>query len=209
MPDPGHGRLVLITGATAAGKTTVGHEVAALLPRSMHVDGDDIHRLIVSGAVDFDLPPPPGAVEQLMLRYSAAMAVSNVYRHAGFDAILSDNIFEAHLTGLLFLAFADVPTESVHVVVLDPPADVIWRRYQARPGGGYSDTITPEGLTRAVARTLRIGLWLDNGHQTPAETAASIVSRLDEAAVTQQDLLSRLNAPVSPPPSWNPVKGRL
>ena len=128
-----------------------------------------------------------------MLRYSAAMAVSNVYRHAGFDAILSDNIFEAHLTGLLFLAFADVPTDPAHVVVLDPTVDVIQRRYQARPKGGYSETITPEGLTRTVARTPRIGLWLDNGHQTPAETAAEIVSRLDEAAVTQQDLLSRLN----------------
>ena len=194
----GCGRLVLITGATAAGKTTVGHEVAALLPRAVHVDGDDIHRLVVSGAVGFDLPPPPGAVEQLMLRYSAAMAVSSIYRHAGFDAVLTDNIFEAHLTGLLFLAFADMPAEPAHVVVLDPPVDAIRRRYQARPGGGYGDTITPDELTRAVARTLRIGLWLDNGAQTPADTAAEIVSRLAEAAVTQQDLLGRLNAPPAP-----------
>src|SRR5215469_7744855 len=156
MPDPGHGRLVLITGATASGKTTAGHEVAALLPRAVHIDGDVIHGFVVSGAVHFDLPPPPGAVEQLMLRYSAAMAALSVYRHAGFDAILSDNIFEAHLTGLLFLAFADVPTEPVHVVVLEPTLDVIRARYQARPGGGYSETITPEVLKSAVARTLRI-----------------------------------------------------
>lgn len=196
MPDPGCGRLVLITGATAAGKTTIGHEVAALLPKAVHVDGDVIHRFVVSGAVPMDLPPPPGALEQLMLRYSAALAVSSLYRHAGFDAVLTDNIFEAHLTGLLFLAFADVATQPVHVVVLDPPVDVIRARYRARPGGGYSDTITPEGLKAAVARTLRIGLWLDNGSQTPAETAAEIVSRSNEAAVTQQDLLGHLNGPL-------------
>jgi predicted kinase len=195
MPANRLGRLVLITGATAAGKTTVGHEVAAMLPRAVHVDGDVIHGFVVSGAIPMDVPPPPGAVEQLMLRYSAGMAVSSLYRHAGFDAILTDNIFEAHLTGLLFLAFADAPAEPVHVVVLDPPEDVVWARYRGRPGGGYSASLTPEVLATAVARTLRIGLWLDNKGQTPVETAAEVVSRLDEAAVSQQALLGRLNAP--------------
>jgi predicted kinase len=185
--------LVLITGATAAGKTTVGREVAALLPRAVHVDGDAIQRFVVSGAVGMDVPPPPGAVEQLMLRYSGAMAVSSLYRRAGFDAVLTDNIFEAHLTGLLFLAFADTPAEPVHVVVLDPSVEVIQARYAARPGGGYGGAITPELLTGAIARTPRIGLWLDSGGQTPAETAAAILGRLGEAAVSQQDLLNRMN----------------
>lgn len=172
MPDAGKGRLLLITGASAAGKTTVGHEVAALLPRAMHVDGGFISGFVVSGGVLMDLPPPAEAVEQLMLRYAGAMAVANLYRRAGFDAILTDNIYEIHLTGLLFLAFADAPADPVHVVVLDPPIDVIRTRYDARPGGGYTGTLTPEALTEALARTPRIGLWLDNGNQTPAETAA-------------------------------------
>lgn len=195
MPDPVIGRLLLITGASAAGKTAVGHEVASLLPRAVHIDGDAMQRFVVSGAVPMDVPPPPGAVEQLTLRYAAAMTVSSLYRRAGFDAVITDNVFEAHLTGLLFVAFADAPTEPVHVVVLDPPLEVIRKRYDARPGGGYSDTITPEALQEAVARTPRIGLWLDNGHHSPAETAAGIVDRLDETAVTQRELLVRVNAP--------------
>lgn len=195
MSELAGGRLILISGATASGKTTVGREVASLLPRAMHVDGDTIQGFVVSGAVAMDLPPPPGAVEQLMLRYASAMAVAGLYRRSGFDAVVSDNVFESHLAGLLFLAFADAPTEPVHVVVLDPPVDVIRARYGRRPGGGYADGITPETLTAAVSRTPRIGLWLDNADQSPSETAADILSRLDEAAVRHPDLVSRLNAP--------------
>ncbi|MEQ7010344.1 hypothetical protein ABN028_29615 [Actinopolymorpha sp. B17G11] len=122
MPDPVIGRLLLITGASAAGKTTVGHEVASLLSRAVHIDGDAMQRFVVSGAVPMDVPPPPGAVEQLTLRYAAAMTVSSLYRRAGFDAVITDNVFEA-------------------------------------------------------------------------ETAAEIVDRLDETAVTQRELLVRVNAP--------------
>jgi chloramphenicol 3-O-phosphotransferase len=189
------GRLVLITGATAAGKTTAGRGLAALLPRAVQVDGGDVHGFVVSGSVAMDVPPTPEAVEQLMLRYAGSLAVASVYRKAGFDAIVTDNIFEAHLIGLLFAAFADVGTEPVHVVVLDPNVDVVLQRYRARPGGGYTETVTPERLAAAVHRTARLGLWLDTSAQAPAETAAEILDRLDEAAVTQHDLLRHLNAP--------------
>jgi predicted kinase len=193
MSDAGYGRLLLITGPSAAGKSTVGHEVAKLLPRAVHVDGDVIANFVVSGAVHMDLPPAAEAVEQLMLRYAAAMSVASLYRRAGFDAILTDNIFEAHLTGLLFMAFADAPAEPVHVVVLDPPLAAIRARYDARPGGGYTDTLTPEALKEAVARTPRVGLWIDNGNHQPADTAAEILDRLDEAGITQHVLLRRIN----------------
>lgn len=87
------GRLFVITGITASGKTTVGHALAARLPRSVHIDGDWVQRFVVSGAVPMDLPPPSGAIEQLRLRYAGAVAAARVYRHAGFDAVVSDNIF--------------------------------------------------------------------------------------------------------------------
>lgn len=191
MPESDGGRLLVITGATAAGKTTVGYAVAARLPRAVHVDGDVIQRFVVSGAVSMDLPPPPGAVEQLLLRYAGALAIWRLYRDAGFDVVISDNIFEAHLTDLLSRIFQDAPAQPVHVVVLVPSVDVIRQRYDDRPGGGYSDSLTPQALQEAVARTPRLGLWLDNGHQTPDESAAEILRRLDEAAVTERDLPDR------------------
>lgn len=195
MSDAEPGRLLVISGASAAGKTTLGHGVAALLPRAVHVDGDDIHRFVISGAVSMDLPPAPGAVEQLLLRYAGALAVARVYRAAGFDAVITDNIFEADLTDVLSLAFADASTDQVYLVMLCPSVQVIRERYDDRSGGGYTDSITPESLTQAVARTPRLGLWLDTGHQIPAESAAEILRRLDEAAVTERDLPGRADAP--------------
>ncbi|MGH3628677.1 MAG: hypothetical protein ACRDRL_14735 [Sciscionella sp.] len=117
MESSDQGRLLVITGAQAAGKTTLGHRVAEMLPRAVHIDGDPVHRFVISGAVPLDLPPPPGAVEQLFLRYAGVLAVSRVYRRAGFDAIVTDNIFEYQLNEVLSLAFADETTDRVHLVV--------------------------------------------------------------------------------------------
>ncbi|MGI8870370.1 MAG: AAA family ATPase [Mycobacteriales bacterium] len=190
MAYSGAGRLLIITGASAAGKTTVGYAVAAQLPRAVHVDGDTVHQFVVSGAVPMDLPPPPGGEEQLRLRYSGALAVAQVYLRAGFDAVITDNIFEADLIDILSLALADVATETAYLVMLNPSVGVIRERYAARPGGGYTDSITPEGMADAVARTPRLGLWLNNGSQTPTESAAEIIGRLGQAAVSKHDLIA-------------------
>lgn len=179
------GRLFLITGITASGKTTVGRALAAMLPRSIHIDGDWVARWVVSGAVPMDLPASIGAIKQLRLRYAGCLAVAQVYRHAGFDAVVTDNIFESDLGGVLDLAYADEETTDVFVIVLNPSTDEVRRRYQERPGGGYSSTVTVEVLTAALERTPRVGLWVDSSHQTPDETALHILEHLDGATVTQ------------------------
>lgn len=186
------GRLVIISGPQAAGKTTIGHELATRLDRAVHIDGDLIQDLIVSGAVPMDLPPPPGALEQLHLRYLGALALANLYRDAGFDAIISDNLFEDGVDMILTAALKGDLSDNVHFVMLDPSIDSIWERYSARSGGGYTDSITPEGLKLAVSRTTRHGLWLDTTRQSVAETTDEIVHRLPEARVLASDLVTTL-----------------
>ena len=178
------GRLILITGLTAAGKTTVGRHLASKLPRALHIDGDAVQRFVVSGAITMDVPPPPGAVEQLELRYAAALLVAALYRPAGFDVIVSDNIFEDHVKSLLASVLDDGDTDRAYLVMLNPTLDAIRRRYDTRPGGGHNHTLTPEALRQAVQRTPRIGMWLDTSDLTADETAAHILDHLDEATVT-------------------------
>ena len=188
------GRLVIITGAQAAGKSTLGQAVAALLPKAVHVDGDAIHGFVVSGEVPYDVPPPPGATEQLLLRYAGAIAVCRVYRSAGFDAVVTDNIFGSLVADVLTLAFADAMTADLRLVVLDPDPEVLSERERGRPKKGYTESITVPMLVSAVREeTPHIGLWLDNGRQTVAESAAEIVRRMDtDAVVDEHDLLDLL-----------------
>lgn len=188
------GRLVIITGAQAAGKSTLGHAVAGLLPKAVHVDGDVIHGFIVSGQVPYEIPPQPGATEQLLLRYAGAIAVCRVYRSASFDAVVTDNIFGSLVTDVLTLAYADAMTVDVRLVVLDPDPEILHERERGRAKKGYTESITVPMLVSAVREeTPRIGLWLDNGNQSVAESAAEIVRRMDaDAVVDEQDLLDLL-----------------
>jgi predicted kinase len=190
VTERGTGRLIVISGPSAAGKTTVGRAVAGQLPLAVHIDGDAIQRFVVSGSVLMDIPPPPGATEQLWLRYRAALSVAALYRRSGFDAVVTDNIFETGWPMFLTLGLTSAggSERPVFAVMLDPAIDVLQERYRGRPGGGYTDSLTPEGLKAAVARTPRVGLWLDTSGQTVEESAAEILGRLDEAAVTVADL---------------------
>ena len=188
------GRLIVITGAQAAGKSTLGHAVAGLLPKAVHVDGDAIHGFVVSGEIPYDIPPPPGATEQLLLRYAGAIAVCRVYRSAGFDAVVTDNIFGTAVADVLTLAFADAMTADLRLVVLDPDPEVLNERERDRPKEGYTESITVPMLVSAVREeTPRIGLWLDNSQQSVADSAAEVVRRMDaEAVVDEHDLLDLL-----------------
>jgi chloramphenicol 3-O-phosphotransferase len=179
-PGPPLGRLIVVTGAQAAGKTTVGYAVAARLPRAIHVDGDSIHRMVVSGVVPMTLPAPPAAVEQLFLRWLGSIAVAETYQRAGFDAVLSDNIFGDFLED--FLDF--VSPAPVHLVVLNPSVEILREREAGRDKSGYDAAVTAEALWRSVNHdTRRVGLWLDTSRQNVIQTANAVLDRLDEAFI--------------------------
>lgn len=191
MPTPANDRsasgpLIVISGPAAAGKTTIGREIAARRDRAIHIDGDFIQGLIITGSITMDVPPPPGALDQLRLRFKAALTVANLYRDAGFDAIISDNLFEEEVHRFIRSAFSSHPSRSIHFVMLNPSIEAIWDRYNQRPGGGYTATLTPEILKDAVERTAHVGLWLDTSHQTAAQTAEEVLDRLHEAEVVPE-----------------------
>nr|WP_281166731.1 AAA family ATPase [Deinococcus apachensis] len=145
----------MITGRMAAGKSTVAQGLAEALPRSVHLRGDVLRRLIVNGRADPTPDMPPTADAQLALRYRIALSVARQDVEAGFtvvyqDVILEDDprLVESLLEGL-----------PLSVVVLCPSPEVVARRDEERGKTGYGGARRAvRGRTRSVPAPLEISL---------------------------------------------------
>jgi chloramphenicol 3-O-phosphotransferase len=172
--------VTIITGVSAAGKSTIGQLLADRFDRSVHVKGDVFRRMVVGGRARFDGPLSDEAVNQLRLRYRLSAHVADRYCAAGFTTIVQDVIVGRFLTEYVEL----VTSRPRRVVVLAPDASVVARREAARPKVAYTRAFTPAAFDAAFrADTPPIGLWLDTSRQTPAETVEEIIARADETVV--------------------------
>ncbi|OYO09977.1 phosphotransferase [Enemella evansiae] len=179
-PATERGRVIVITGAMAAGKSTVAALLAEQLhPRSVHIRGDAFRRMVINGRAEMTPDPDPEALRQLHLRYSLAAATADRYADHGFDAIVQDVIIGAELSQ--FIDLIDSP--SRYLVVLSPSLSALeWRQEQrAKAGSVY---FSPGAMDTALRQeTARIGYWLDSSSQTPEETVGDILGNLDQARV--------------------------
>jgi chloramphenicol 3-O-phosphotransferase len=173
------GRVIVITGAMAAGKSTVAELLAQQLPQSVHVRGDAFRKMVINGRADMTPQHSPEAAAQLQLRYELASHTADRFADVGFDAIVQDVIIGAHLAG-----FIDrIRTSRRYLIVLSPSVSALEWREQQRTKAGYVH-YSPGALDEVLRReTAQIGYWLDSSAQTPDETVADILAHLDRAAV--------------------------
>ena len=165
--------VIVITGVMAAGKSTVAQRLAERLPRSAHVRGDVFRRMIVSGRAEPTPEQTAAEVAQLRLRYELSAQAADRYAAAGFTAIVQDVILGPDLPAYEKM----VRTRPCHLVVLAPRAEVVAAREAARRKAGYG-AWTVADLQDELARTPRIGLWMDNSDSTPDETVDEILRSL-------------------------------
>jgi chloramphenicol 3-O-phosphotransferase len=172
--------VILVTGAQAAGKSTVAQLLAERLPRSVHVRGDLFRRMIVNDRADLTPEPSEEAERQLRLRYRLAATVSDAYFQAGFTVVTQDVVLGGHLGDMTRM----ISSRPLLLVVLAPSADALAAREAAR-GRSAGDRWTIGQLDHALRRhTPRLGLWLDTTAQTPAQTVDEILARAwSEAAI--------------------------
>ncbi len=170
--------IVLITGAMAAGKSTVAQHLAQGLTPSVHLRGDVFRRMVVNGRKDMSSAPDADALQQLYLRYQAAAATAKIYVDAGFSVVYQDVVIGPALHDVV----AEFHGYSLHVVVLCPNAETIRKREQERPKTGYHNVSIAQ-LQDTLASTPNIGFWLDSSEQTVAETTAVILENLPRAKI--------------------------
>lgn len=169
----------LLTGISAAGKTTVAQLLAERFERGVHVKGDVFRRMVVSGRDEMTMVPSEEAIAQLQLRYRLGATTADAYATAGFVVVVQDIVMGHDLA-----AYVDrIRTRPLHVVVLAPDVTVVARREAARSKTAYRGIDTPEAMDEAMRETPQIGLWLDTSLQTPNETVDEILRRRDESLV--------------------------
>jgi chloramphenicol 3-O-phosphotransferase len=167
--------VVLITGISASGKSTVADLLARRFERGVHVKGDMFRRMVVAGRHEMTSAPSDEAWRQLRLRYRLGTATADAYHEAGFSVVVQDVVIGPVLADYV----AAIRSTPLVVVVLTPRAEVVARREEARRKEAYHDGFNNVSELDVALReeTPRIGLWLDNSDQNPDETVDEIIER--------------------------------
>jgi chloramphenicol 3-O-phosphotransferase len=183
-------KIFVLSGLQAAGKSTVAGLLARRFPRGVHVAGDGIRAMVVSGRTDMTPDNPAGAAEQLLCRYQASIAVARVYRDAGFAVVIEDVIL-----GELALSFLELlPWPEIHFVMLTPSLETIEKRELGRSKTAYGQAWSVRTLGAVLERdTAVFGWWLDSSELTPEQTAERIFTDTEASRIRVRDVLSRFD----------------
>jgi gluconate kinase len=179
-------RAVLIIGAQASGKSSVGRRLAERVTRGAFVEGDVLWKMVVAGARNMSSEADPEADRQLALRYRHGAMLCESFVREGFVAAHAENMYgpavEQHLRSLRC---------DRSLVVLRPRAEVIAAREAQRGTHAYGPWIPPGGslldainqFDAWVAMTPRLGLWIDSSDLNIDETVDLILNRWSDATV--------------------------
>jgi predicted kinase len=124
--------IIIVSGATGVGKSTVSRLVAAAFDRSVHLQADDLAASVVSGWVDPNSPEG----ESQNWAIGAALAVSAMsFAEQGYTTIVDGHLFPDGVEGLATACAAR--GLSCHYVVLLAALDTCWTRASNRGAGRW------------------------------------------------------------------------
>jgi cytidylate kinase len=175
VPGPAVAPVLLVTGISASGKSTVAEALARRFARGVHVRGDVFRRMVVSGRAEMSDSPTDEAWRQVRLRYRLAAHAADEYAAAGFTVVVQDVVVGPVLADYV----AAIRTRPLAVVVLTPSPAAVARRESGRDKVAYrSGSVALAALDTALrTSTPRLGLWLDTSDMSVDETVDEILRR--------------------------------
>ena len=154
---------ILINGSINAGKTTVAKALAALLPRTAHVEVDSLHDFI--GWM--------GLEESIPLNLKNAAAVGRNFLEYGLNVVIS---YPLNPPDYAYLA-AELAGFPLACFTLSPPLEVARRNRGDRELSEWERERIAFHYATGIANPA-FGAIIDNAGQTPQQTAAAIVGQL-------------------------------
>ena len=166
--------LFIITGAMAAGKSTIAKALVQRFEKSAHVGGDAFLRMIAKGGAVMGPVLDAEARAQLTLRQEIAAEVARRYHAAGFAVVYQDILIGQDLVD----AVARLADLEPRVVVLAPSVAVLAARDAARSKTGYGAHFPPDVLAEALARQTprEIGRWIDSSAMSVDQVVETILA---------------------------------
>ena len=165
--------ILFINGAPGAGKTTIARIIAQESPRSAHINGDEIHNLIVGGRLH-----PPGKPEdevecQLQLRFRNMALLADSFFQSGVFPILETCISTREYLDYLI---SRITSNPIAMIILAPPTAAMLerdkRRLEKNVAHLYADKY--DEIYNELENT---GLWINNEDMTPEQTKDEIMRR--------------------------------
>jgi len=167
--------VLLLNGMPGAGKTTVAHLIAMNVPKGAHINGDEIHNLVVGGRIH-----PPGkladkgeVIRQLKLREKNIALLIDSFFESGFFPIVDNYMSNWERLGHLL---SNIKSRPIAMVMLNPPIEISLKRDMFRPEKTVAQ-LYQESYRELQNELSAIGLWLNTSDMTPEQTAEEVQLR--------------------------------
>ncbi|MEZ4632916.1 MAG: AAA family ATPase [Deinococcales bacterium] len=170
----------LINGIPGAGKSTTAKALAGRFAKAVHIEGDTLQEMIISGAVSPGQEPKEEEGQQIELNVHHQCLLARSFAEAGFEVMIDYVIvdkarlkhYRDELAGL-----------ELRLVTLAPGIDTALLRDLQRPEKtvahfwSHLDAIIRQELGE-------VGLWLDNSKLSLAESLERILSQESFASLS-------------------------
>ncbi len=166
--------VLLVNGVPGSGKTTIARLIAGSVPKGAHINGDEIHNLVVGGRVHPPGKPEEEVQRQLRLRERNMALLADSFFESGVFPILDNCISKRESLDYLV---SRIRARPIAMAVLAPPLEVVLERDKHRSEKTVAHFYI--NLYSEIQTELSsLGLWLDTQKMTPEQAAEIVIKRV-------------------------------